>query len=73
MMGVGKSCLGAGPRQGAAVDNKRPLPPIVRESFVMPSRWPAVVREARAGMLCHAGGPAGRIRRQLSAHFSWEP
>lgn len=32
---------------GAAVDNEgRPLPPIVRESFVMPA---AVIREARQG------------------------
>lgn len=32
-------------RGGAAVDNRRPLPPIVRESFVTPHA--AVVREAR--------------------------
>lgn len=27
----------------------------------------------RAGMLCHAGGPAGRIQRQLRSRLSWEP
>lgn len=31
---------------GAAVDNKRPFPSIVRESFVTPA---AVIREARQG------------------------
>lgn len=66
VVGVGEICPDP---VGAAGDNKRPLPPIVRESFVMP----AAVSGKRAGMLCHAGGPAGRIQRQLRARLSWEP